>query len=100
MPTPSIDDILDFFDESVADGTLEGDGPGKSAENRLKAFRKILVKAGEMIDNKNINAACNKLDAIYKKCDSQPMPKNFVAGEAVIELLERILELMDGLGCP
>ena len=75
MPTPSIDGILDFFDESVANGTLEGDGPGKSAENRLKAFRKMLVKAGEMIDNENINAACNKLNAIFKKCDSQPGQK-------------------------
>ena len=27
MPTPSIDGILDFFDESVANGTLEGEWP-------------------------------------------------------------------------
>ena len=74
--------------------------PARSAENRLKAFRKMLDKAGEMIDNENINAACNKLAAIFKKCESQPRPKDFVAGEAVIELLEMILELMDGLGCP
>ena len=35
-----IDPILDFFDESVADGTLEGSGRGNSANGRLNAPKK------------------------------------------------------------
>lgn len=95
----TIDDILNFFDESVIDGTLEGVGSGKSANNRLKAFRKMLVKAGQMIDKENLNAASNKLNTIYKKCDSQPKPKDFVAGEAAPELANMILDLMESLEC-
>jgi hypothetical protein len=47
--TPTIDNILDFFDDSVADGFLTGNGPGKSANGRLNALRNMLEMAGKLI---------------------------------------------------
>lgn len=95
--TPTIEDILAFFDASVADGTLEGSGPGNSAAGRLNALRSMLVEAGVLIEDGNMEEACGQIMAAYKKCDvDEP---EFVDGVAVSELSEMILELMEYLGC-
>lgn len=43
--TPTPEWVLDTFDECVAEGTLEGSGPGRSAPHRLQTCRKLLVEA-------------------------------------------------------
>jgi hypothetical protein len=91
--------ILNFFDESVADGSLVGEGPGKSAENRLNALRNMLETAGNLIDAGDYQAACGQLMAVYKKTDGDPKAPDFVSGPAAIELAIMILDLMDNLGC-
>jgi probable HAF family extracellular repeat protein len=94
-----IDAILNFFDESVDDGTLEGDGSGNSANNRLNALRNMLAEAGVLIDSGMIEEACGQLMTVYRKCDGAHPPPDFVIGDAVSELSNKILELMEYLGC-
>jgi hypothetical protein len=93
---PIIDSILEFFDGSVADGSLEGSGPGNSADGRLNALRDMLEMAGNLINICDIEGACEQLMAAYKKCDGYD--PEFVEGEAVSELSNMILDLMDELG--
>ena len=94
-----MDDILEFFDESVTDGTLTGDGPGKSANGRLNALENMLETAGDLIDLGDIEGACEQLKAASRKCDGDSPPPDFVAGSAASELYDMILELIAELGC-
>jgi hypothetical protein len=92
--------ILTFFDESVAGGSLTGDGLGESASNRLNALRNMLEMAGELISIDDIDGACVQLNAASKKCDGFSPPPDFVAtGVVALELYDMISELMLELGC-
>jgi hypothetical protein len=95
--TPTIEDILAFFDESVANGTLTGYGPGKSADGRKKALRNKIKAAGNIIDDGA--DACEQLSDAYKRCDGLPRPPEFVAGPNAPTLSQMILDLMGDLGC-
>ena len=99
IPEPTIDAILDFFDESVEAGTLEGHGRGNSANNRLNNLRKKLLKASDLIEFGDIDGGCAHLSVALKKCDGIAPPPDFVSGEAVEELNNMISELMVELGC-
>jgi hypothetical protein len=96
---PTIDANLEFFDKSVTDGILTGDGPGKSAPHRLNALRNILEMAGDLIAINDIEGACGQLKAASKKCDDEFPPPDFVQGDAAEDLYNMILELMTELGC-
>lgn len=98
-PEEEIAEILDFIDMSVDAGTLEGTGNGNSPEHRLNALINMIEAAGDLIEAGEIDAACGQLMAAYKKCDGQPRPPDFVAGEALEELAQMILDLMASLGC-
>jgi hypothetical protein len=97
--TMTIEKILEFFDDSVADDSLKGDGRGNSANGRLNAFRNMLEMAGDLIDVGDIEGACGQLKAASRKCDGDSPPPDFVAGPAVSELHDMILGLMEELGC-
>lgn len=96
---PSIEGILLFFDQSVADGSLIGYGPGKSACGRLNALRNMFATARDFINNEDIGEACGQLEAALKKCDGKPSPPDFVMGPAASELYSMNLELLEELGC-
>jgi hypothetical protein len=91
---------LDLFDDSVDNGTLPGDGPGKSAENRRHALRNMIEAAGDLIGNGDIAGACQLLYDTYLKTDGDPQPPDFVKGSAAPELASEILTLMQTLNCP
>jgi hypothetical protein len=116
----SVGDILAFFDQCVADGSLEGNVPSKSAkkrladktpkgdgsdklaENRLNVLRNKIETAGNLIDSGKIDEACGQLKAAYKKMDDPNTPEsstNFVTGDEIDALSLMFEELMDGLGC-
>lgn len=95
----TIEDILAFFDESVEIGDLEGSGPGNSGRGRLKALRNMLKAAKDLIDAGDYEAACEQLFDAYNRCDGEFPPPDFVSGEATLVLSEKILRLMDSLGC-
>ncbi|MFC1578033.1 hypothetical protein ACFL36_03370 [Thermodesulfobacteriota bacterium] len=94
----SIEDILTSFDTWVG-ATLVGKGPGNSANGRLNALRNMLETAGDLIHIGDIEGACGQLKAALGKCDGDSPPPDFVSGDAVTELSEMILDLMESLGC-
>jgi hypothetical protein len=90
--------IKTFFKESLDDRTLVGTGKDKwTAKNRARSFNKMLTIAAHMIENENIEAARNKLCAMYKKTDGKPNPNDFVIGDATGELANRIQNLINSL---
>jgi len=98
-PDEQITAILVFMEESVADGMLEGDGNGKSADNRLGALENMIEAAGEDITLGDIESACGQLRSAYRRTDGLSPPPDFVTGTAAMELAERIVALREELGC-
>jgi hypothetical protein len=95
----SIEDILYVVDEFVEDGTLVGEGPGASAENRLNALVNMLEEAAYLIEEGLYEEACDQLWDAYRKCDGDPRPPDFVTGDTADDLAEMILVAMNELGC-
>ena len=116
----TVGDMLAFFDQCVADGSLAGNVPSKSAKkrladktpkgdesdklavNRLNALRNMLETAGHLIDSEKIDEACGQLKSAYKKMDGSNTPgssTDFVTGDEVSELSTMVEDLMDRLGC-
>ena len=91
--------ILDFFDQSVANGSLYGDGPGNSANGRRKALRNMIEAAGNLIEDGLIAEACRQLLDAYQRCEGLDRPPEFVAGGAAQTLGEMIFNLMADLNC-
>lgn len=98
-PDEQIARILDFFDMSVQSETLQGDGPGDSAEKRLNALRNMIEAARDLTGAGDIDAACQQLQDVYNRTDGDTPPPDFVMGEAASELATMIMELMANLGC-
>ncbi len=98
-PLEQIANILAFFDTSVGDGILLGDGPGNSAEKRLNALRNMIESSVNLIENELYEGACQQLLDAYRRMDGKPKPPDFVTGEAVTGLATMIQELMTALGC-
>jgi len=115
-PDPTLEesmaDLLLLVDQSIADGTLEGFGPGKSSDDRMDVFMSWLDLADKFINQVNpvtgepepdLVAACDRLDRIHLRCDSGwpfVLPIDFVAGEAANEVHLKVLETMGTIeGC-
>jgi hypothetical protein len=101
VPLLSKSKILNFFDNCVDDGIIEGCGR-KSwlANSRLWIFKNILESAKWLFFVHNeTKHACKLLNVAYKRCDGKNRPPDFVKGKGVPELSNRIKELMDELGC-
>jgi hypothetical protein len=101
QPEPvSMQAILDFFDASVAAGTLDGTALSEQARKaHLKVFRFILVAAGTLIDGGYYDRACPTLERAYIRSDGLLRPKDFIQGDALAELNGMIGQLMADLGC-
>jgi hypothetical protein len=95
LPEPIID-LKKFIAENEALGNLSSNGP----EGKAIAFKDMLTAAGTFMNNGQIEAACGKLNALYKKTDGLPAPKDFLVGPAASELAGYISALMSDLGCP
>ena len=94
-----IANIIAFFDTSVDKGTIVGDGQGKSSQKRLNALRNMIEAAGDLIEDKLFEEACQQLLDVFKRIDGQPKPPDFVTGKAVPELASMVQDLMVSLGC-
>jgi len=91
-------DILDFFDDAVADGTLVGRGALPAvAEFRLDLMRALLEIADALIVEGQVDFARFLLELAYDFTDGQPQPMDLVQGDAAPELATRIQALMDSL---
>jgi hypothetical protein len=89
---------LDFFDESVANGTLVGVGKGKG-KRQLRALRKMLETAAELIEGGYNREACEQLSDAYERCDGWPFPPDYVTRDSTKELAAMIQEIISGLEC-
>jgi predicted outer membrane repeat protein len=92
-------DLLAFFDQAVAAGTLTGVGSGKVAALRLKAVRAALVLAHELVERDRVRLACSELLLVLRLTDGQPQPRDLVTGEAAPELARQIMHVRTALGC-
>jgi hypothetical protein len=102
IPTVSIADILAFFDTSVANGSLVGNGPGRSAERRLNALRNQIEAAGDLIEDGLIEEACQQLMVAYTRADGEVppgSPPDFIEGPHASELAVMIQNLRISLDC-
>jgi hypothetical protein len=90
-----IQEIKSFMKTSIGDGLLEGTGKGKEADKCLKTLNKMLIITSHLIENGYLEAARNKLIAIYKKTDGKANPKDFVEGKAKEEFASKIQQLTE-----
>lgn len=98
-PLEQIANILEFFDQSVADGTLVGEGPGNSAKGRLNALRNMIKAAGNLIIDEDIEETCQQLQDAFNRTDGQFPPPDFAAGSAASDLAKLIQNLRSDLEC-
>jgi len=99
-PKEQIENILQFVDESVENGTLEGRGCIRLvAQIRLKIFTQMLEQAKSFIDRGLTRPACSLLLHAHLWCDGDPSPPDFVEGEATPRLAWMIQFLRRSLEC-
>jgi len=97
----TIRSVIDFFNSAVGQGDLVGVGPvPQAAEGRLIALGNMLAQAEYYIDNSLIPEACEQLMDAYLKTDGNPLPPDFVSGDATSDLAAGIQVLSANLGCP
>ena len=85
--------VLNFFDNAVDTGRLEGKGKGKSAEQRLYALRNMIRSTKNMLKAKDKKQACERFDAISRKIESH------VQGDAAGKLSAMVSKFIKNLGC-
>ena len=104
-PEEIVDDLVQFVTEARDSGGLVGLGPSgkdQQAEKLLDVFIKHLVRAQLFIDNGLLAEACGRLNWDHLRSDGGwpfVMPPDMVAGEDASETHDRIVELMDLIGC-
>ena len=96
----TIDDVIRFFNQSVAAGSLIGKGDVPRLQTmRLRAMKNLLLKAKKFILLKRFDRACDPLKSAYLACDSQMNPADLVTGPNTSELNGMISQLMLKLKC-
>ena len=94
----TIEDIIEFFNTSVDEGTIKGRGKlPKMAKVRLHVMRKLLKIADVLIDRGHIRWGCFFLNRADLRSDLMRRPRDFVVEEAVPDLNEMIQEVLDSL---
>lgn len=96
----TIEDVLEFFDNGVDEGTIEGRGhrPGQKKAH-LKIFQVRLVLAALFIEKGWMNGACKLLERCHAFSDGEIGPRDLIEGEDVDDLNIMIQDLMAELGC-
>ena len=82
-------------------GSLSGSGPGKSANNRLKAFINMIKASGDLVEDDLVGNACSQLDDAQNRTDGMSPPPDFVTGDAgaVASVFMCLENAQDALGC-
>jgi phospholipase/lecithinase/hemolysin len=87
--------ILDFIDDSVAEGELSGSGPGLSAANRLNSLTSMIESAEVFIEDGMFEEAYLQLEQVRRRCDGVSLCPDFVEGDATTQLEQLTSDLMD-----
>lgn len=98
-PGGEMADLIELFETSVDEGTIEGYGDGCRANRRLRAFRNFLNASNDLIDWGYEGFACWTLFIAYRKSDGIHPPPDFIEGENVGLINDGIVDVMDLLGC-
>ena len=98
-PAEQIADILAFYDDAIAQGTLVGTGRRRAARRRPRALRHKLVAIGRRIRHERLNRACRQLFRLSRRIDGVSPPPDFVQGPALGELAAKVRTLSDTLAC-
>jgi hypothetical protein len=99
-PAAEMAELIEFYEDSVADGTIVGYGPGNSARGRLKAFGNMLKSSSDLISAGAYDLACSQIQDALNRTDGLFPPPDFVTGANKEELATSIIEVMNALGCP
>ena len=92
--------LLEAFDQSLADGLLVPVGAGSSASRRAAAFRLMLVQGLALVDQGNLVGACVQFQSAYQHVDGADRPADLIAGSRAAAFAAEIAELLAHLGCP
>jgi hypothetical protein len=88
--------IIDYTNEGYTVRALRSSAQqDKLSERRLKAFKNMLVVSYHLIQNGQLEAACNKLKEIRKKTDGKPGSNDFVPAEKAPQLASMLQDLID-----
>jgi hypothetical protein len=98
-PPAMLSDVIAFFDDGLDGGTIAGQGPGKSANNRARAFGNMLHAADDLISEGELETACDQLESASQKVDGESRPPDFLDGDDVPALHQMLLDVMAALGC-
>jgi len=96
-PAEQIAVILEFFQESIDNGTLQGVGRGPFADWNLQALRHTLWTAHYLIGRDQYNGAAQMLKLVQMKTDSRWRPGDWATGSATAELNEKVSALIEDL---
>jgi len=99
---PTIDAILEYFYSGVDAETIYGRGRKTWIANiRLWIFGQMLETVQWRLENDKTKQACKKLYRIESRCDGEPKPKDFIAGnpETMEDLINMLQQLMESLEC-
>lgn len=88
---PNVSGLLNSFEEWVKNGDIVGKGWGRCADRYLNAFRKMLVKAGMLMDQGYAKKAFYQLRA------TQKLTRFLIRGSAVGELRQEINDVLASL---
>jgi hypothetical protein len=86
--------IIDYTNESYTYQAFKSYEQDKLSENRLKAFKKMLIVTYHLIENGHFEAAHNKLREIYKKVDGKPESNDFTTSDRASKLALMIHDLI------
>ena len=103
--------LINYWNEALEaePPTIVGFGPGNSAEPRRDAIENMLTKTREYVFAGEYDLACGQLRSVYLKTDGGypfVLPPDFLAGEGVAGLHERVVAVVEELdvllpdGCP
>lgn len=116
-PQVCIEDIIEFFDASVFLGQITGRqnttessaypqndqyDMGKNQkgsnldQNRLNAFRNMIISVADVIEKENFSQACEQLSELYSKTDGEFPPvsaPDFIYGQSKQTLASMIVSL-------
>jgi hypothetical protein len=99
-PAAEMAELIEFYEDSVADGTIVGYGPGNSARGRLRAFGNMLKSSSDLISAGAYDLACSQLQDALNRTDGLFPPPDFVTGANKEELATSIIGVMNALRCP
>jgi hypothetical protein len=92
-------DLVSFVANGAETGTLEGNGPGGSANPRLDELRSMMRSGYQALEENRIDDACDTFADALRRTDGEAPPPDFVAGDAASDLAAQIESLRDRLGC-